>query len=70
MSDQAKFSGFDDGNRVKTLNITTKKDKKKGYFGKAVAGIGSKDDKYDDAIQLHQDEWRPAAYSDGTGQQR
>jgi uncharacterized membrane protein YgcG len=44
MSDQAKFSGFDDGNRVKTLNITTKKDKKKGLFGKAVAGIGSKDD--------------------------
>jgi hypothetical protein len=44
MSDQAKFSGFDDGNRVKTLNITTKKDKKKGMFGKAVAGIGSKDD--------------------------
>ncbi|MEO8172803.1 MAG: outer membrane beta-barrel family protein [Sediminibacterium sp.] len=44
MSDQAKFSGFDDGNRVKTLNITTKKDKKKGMFGKAVAGIGTKDD--------------------------
>jgi uncharacterized membrane protein YgcG len=44
MSDQAKFSGFDDGNRVKTLNITTKKDKKKGMFGKAVAGLGSKDD--------------------------
>lgn len=44
MSDQSKFSGFDDGNRVKTINITTKKDKKKGMFGKAVAGIGSKDD--------------------------
>lgn len=44
LSDQAKFSGFDDGNRVKTLNITTKKDKKKGLFGKAVAGIGTKDD--------------------------
>jgi hypothetical protein len=23
-SDQAKFTGFDDGNRVKTINITTK----------------------------------------------
>jgi hypothetical protein len=40
MSDQSKFSGFDDGNRVKTLNITTKKDKRKGYFGKGVASAG------------------------------
>ena len=41
LSDQSKFTGFDDGNRVKTINITTKKDKRKGYFGKAVAGAGS-----------------------------
>ena len=38
LSDQSKFSGFDDGNRVKTINIITKKDKRQGYFGKAVAG--------------------------------
>jgi hypothetical protein len=25
LSDQSKFSGFDDGNRVKTINIITKK---------------------------------------------
>src|ERR1019366_705068 len=27
LSDQSKFTGFDDGNRVKTINIITKKDK-------------------------------------------
>ncbi|MCA6487271.1 MAG: carboxypeptidase-like regulatory domain-containing protein, partial [Chitinophagaceae bacterium] len=32
-SDQAKFTGFDDGNRVKTINITTKKNMKTGAFG-------------------------------------
>lgn len=51
LSDQSKFSGFDDGNRVKTINITTKKDKKKGMFGKAVAGIGS-DGKYDESFNF------------------
>ncbi len=39
-SDQSTFSGFDDGNREKTINIITKKDKRKGYFGKASAGAG------------------------------
>jgi hypothetical protein len=41
LSDQSKFTGFDDGNRVKTINIVTKKDKRQGYFGKMVAGAGS-----------------------------
>ncbi len=40
-SDQAKFSGFDDGNRVRTINITTKKDIRKGHFGRVIAGVGS-----------------------------
>ncbi|MFY7901158.1 MAG: carboxypeptidase-like regulatory domain-containing protein, partial [Chitinophagaceae bacterium] len=39
-SDQSAFSGFDDGTRTKTINITTKKDKRKGYFGKIMAGGG------------------------------
>ncbi len=51
LSDQSKFTGFDDGNRVKTINITTKKDKRKGYFGKGVAGIGN-EDAYDDHFNL------------------
>ena len=39
-SDQSAFTGFDDGNRVKTINIVTKKNT--GYFGKFVAGAGNK----------------------------
>ncbi len=39
-SDQSAFSGFDDGNREKTINIITKKDRRKGYFGKASIGAG------------------------------
>ena len=50
-SDQAKFTGFDDGNRVKTINITTKKNMKTGAFGRLVAGIGS-DQRYDESINL------------------
>ncbi|MBC5773575.1 outer membrane beta-barrel protein [Pontibacter sp. KCTC 32443] len=44
-SDRAAFSGFDDGNRVKTLNFTTKKDRRQGYMGKISAGYGT-DDRY------------------------
>jgi hypothetical protein len=51
LSDQSKFTGFDDGNRVKTINITTKKDKRKGYFGKAVAGIGN-EGRYDENFNI------------------
>lgn len=39
-SDQSQFTGFDDGNRVKTINIVTKKNS--GSFGKFVAGAGDK----------------------------
>src|SRR5690606_13758002 len=38
-SDQAAFTGIDDGVKSKTLNIKLKEDKKKGYFGKLSAGI-------------------------------
>lgn len=43
-SDQATFTGIDDGERTKTMNIKLKEDKKQGYFGKADTGTGS--DKY------------------------
>lgn len=39
-SDQSKFTGFDDGNRVKTINIITKQNMRKGYFGRAIVGGG------------------------------
>lgn len=42
-SEQAKFTGFDDGNRVKTMNIVTRPDKRQGQFGKITAGMGSQD---------------------------
>ncbi|MFT3826298.1 MAG: outer membrane beta-barrel family protein [Chitinophagaceae bacterium] len=47
MSDQAKFTKIDDGSRSKTINIKLKKDKRNGYFGRAVAGGGiGEDDKF------------------------
>lgn len=43
-SDQAEFTGIDDGEKTKTINLQLKDDKKKGYFGKIVAGGGAGDD--------------------------
>ena len=43
MSDQAKFTKIDDGSKLRTINIKLKKDRKKGYFGRASAGAGSSD---------------------------
>ncbi|NCD70567.1 outer membrane beta-barrel family protein [Mucilaginibacter agri] len=40
-SDQAAFTGIDDGQKTKTLNIKLKEDKKNGMFGKANAGVGT-----------------------------
>ena len=39
-SEQSKFSGFDDGNTVKTINIVTKPEYRSGRFGRVVAGAG------------------------------
>lgn len=43
-SDQAAFTGIDDGEKEKTINIKLKEDKKQGYFGKIDAGGAT--DKY------------------------
>ncbi len=40
-SDQTEFTGIDDGQRTKTINLELKEDKKKGYFGKIDAGGGT-----------------------------
>ena len=40
-SDQATFTGIDDGNREKTINIKLKKDRNFATFGKIAAGAGS-----------------------------
>ncbi|SFV32846.1 TonB-dependent receptor [Thermoflavifilum thermophilum] len=41
MSDQAQFTGFDDGNTQKTINIVTRADRRNGQFGKLYAGYGT-----------------------------
>jgi len=43
-SEQAAFTGIDDGNTQKTINLKLKDDKKKGYFGKiSLSGGPAKD---------------------------
>jgi len=48
-SDQAVFSGIDDGTKTKTLNLTLKDDKKKGYFGKVELG-SSLDNRWNNTV--------------------
>lgn len=40
-SDQADFTGIEDGEKAKTINLELKENKKKGYFGKADVGGGN-----------------------------
>jgi hypothetical protein len=44
-SEQSRFTGFDDGNSVKTINIITKKEFRNGTFGNGYLGYGY-DNKY------------------------
>lgn len=41
LSDQAQFTGFDDGNSQKAINIVTKAGIKNGQFGRMYAGYGT-----------------------------
>ncbi len=54
-SDQAEFTGIDDGNTEKTINLKLKEDKKKGYFGKIDAANGPSaelDSRYNTNVML------------------
>lgn len=42
-SEMAAFSGVDDGNEQKAINLKLKEDRKKGFFGKMAAGYGSRE---------------------------
>ncbi|MCC6462615.1 MAG: TonB-dependent receptor [Saprospiraceae bacterium] len=42
-SEQAQFTGFNDGNTTKTINIVTKTGMRNGQFGKVYAGYGYED---------------------------
>lgn len=53
MSEQSKFSGVDDGNREKILNIVTKNGvKNKGYIGNTTVGYGT-DERHDVNINVN-----------------
>ena len=52
MSDQAKFTKIDDGSRTKTINIKLKKDRNKGYFGRALLGVGN-DGRYEGNLSVN-----------------
>jgi uncharacterized membrane protein YgcG len=45
LSDQAQFTGFDDGSGTKGINIVTKANMRNGQFGRIFAGYGT-DDRY------------------------
>ena len=59
-SDQAQFSGFEDGNTTKTLNIVTKPENRNGQFGRVYAGanvdsqykVGGNVNHFDNAMRL------------------
>jgi hypothetical protein len=42
-SDQAEFTGIEDGQREKTINLELKEDKRNGIFGNLTAGAGTED---------------------------
>lgn len=44
-SDASEFSGLDDGERTKTMNLELREEYKSGYFGNATAGYGT-DNRY------------------------
>lgn len=44
-SELAEFTGVDDGNDEKTINLSLKEDKKNGVFGKIEGGVGRDDPK-------------------------
>jgi hypothetical protein len=51
-SDQATFSGIDDGVRSKTINLQLKKNMKKGTFGKLDLGTGL-NDKWNNSVMIN-----------------
>lgn len=42
-TEEAIFTGVDDGLREKTINLQLKEDRKQGYFGEVSAGLGTED---------------------------
>lgn len=51
-SEMAEFSGIEDGQKAKTINLELKEDHKNGYFGNAMAGGGT-DERYQSRFNLN-----------------
>lgn len=51
-SKTSEFTGIDDGNDEKTINLELKEDKRNGYFGNVMAGYGS-DDRYESKTMIN-----------------
>ncbi|HNM32661.1 MAG TPA: TonB-dependent receptor, partial [Chitinophagales bacterium] len=52
LSDQSAFTGFDDGNSQKTINIVTKKGMNNAKFGKAYIGYGGPNNRYNAGVNF------------------
>ncbi len=52
LSDQSAFTGFDDGNSQKTINIITKKGMNNARFGKIYAGYGGPNNRYNAGVNF------------------
>ncbi len=52
MSDQAQFTGFDDGQYVKTMNVITRPHTSNSDFGKIAGGYGD-DDRYESSASIN-----------------
>jgi hypothetical protein len=51
-SDQTAFSGIDDGQREKTINLELKEEKRNGAFGTMMAGAGT-DDRFQGRVNMN-----------------
>jgi hypothetical protein len=52
LSERSQFTGFNDGNTTKTMNVVTREDKRNGLFGKFYGGYGT-DDRYTAGLTLN-----------------
>lgn len=52
-SDQAAFTGIDDGQREKTINLELKEEKRNGMFGNVTGGYGTPDDRFTSRLSLN-----------------
>jgi len=66
-SNEAAFTGIEDGENNKTINLKLKDEAKKGYFGKASAGLGSQDRHEHDAMfNKFKDKQKISVYAAGS----